>query len=178
MGDDPRSDAGWRPGRSGDRTGPDASPAASPAPSPAASPAAPAAGSTLDRFASALILAAARAPRLVLAATGLLMLLAVLAATRLGVDTDSSRMLNPALPFQERAQAINAAFPRIKNTVLVVVRAPHQSAVDAVTEALATRLAARADAIESVFAPSADRFLVAHGLLYRDLAEVESALSR
>ncbi|MEM7498497.1 MAG: MMPL family transporter [Pseudomonadota bacterium] len=87
-------------------------------------------------------------------------------------------MLNPDLPFQARAQAVNAAFPQVKNTVVVVVRGSHADAVDSATAALATALAGREDAVESVFAPAVDQFLQAHGLLYEDVATVEARLGR
>ncbi|MEO1530783.1 MAG: MMPL family transporter [Pseudomonadota bacterium] len=87
-------------------------------------------------------------------------------------------MLNPALPFQERAQAVNAAFPAVKNTVVVVLRSTHADAVDSATAELAEALRAREDAVESVFAPSADPFLLSHGLLYDDVATVEESLGR
>ncbi|MEO1316995.1 MAG: hypothetical protein AAFW01_10500, partial [Pseudomonadota bacterium] len=87
-------------------------------------------------------------------------------------------MLNPDLPFQQRAQAVNAAFPEIKNTVVVVVRGAHADAVDSATGALAEALSARSDAVESVFAPRVDPFLLSHGLLYDDVATVEDRLGR
>ncbi|MEM6676444.1 MAG: MMPL family transporter [Pseudomonadota bacterium] len=132
----------------------------------------------LDRLAAGLGSAAASAPWLVLGALALALFVSALAATRLGVDTDSSRMLNPELPFQQKAQAVNAAFPAVKNTVVVVVRGPHADAVEAATAALATGLAARSDAVAGVFAPSADPYLLAHGLLYDDVGEVEAQLGR
>ncbi|MEM6423208.1 MAG: MMPL family transporter, partial [Pseudomonadota bacterium] len=87
-------------------------------------------------------------------------------------------MLDPRLPFQERAQAVNAAFPAVKNTVLVVVRGENHDAVEAVVAGLAARLTARSEAVESVFAPSADPFLLSHGLLYDDLESVRETLGR
>ncbi|MEM7526343.1 MAG: efflux RND transporter permease subunit [Pseudomonadota bacterium] len=132
----------------------------------------------LDRLAMSVSATAARRPVVALSVLAVALVLALLAATRLGVDTDSSRMLNPSLPFQERAQAVNAAFPAVKNTAVVVLRGPHADAVEAATAALAERLTARDEAIASVFAPSADPFLLSHGLLYDDLAEVEAQLGR
>ncbi|MCH8168741.1 MAG: MMPL family transporter [Proteobacteria bacterium] len=112
----------------------------------------------------------------------LLVLLAMAAASRLGVDTDSSRMLSPELPFQQRAIALNAAFPALKNTLVVVVRADSGDAatdsVDAAVAALARTLSARDDAFDWVFAPSADPYLVAHGLLYLDRDELDARLAR
>ncbi|MEL6197634.1 MAG: MMPL family transporter, partial [Pseudomonadota bacterium] len=132
----------------------------------------------LDRLAAWISLAAWRHPWVTLGSLALLLVLSVVAATRLSVDTDSSKMLDPRLPFQERAQAVNAAFPAVKNTVLVVVRGENHDAVEAVVAALAARLTARSEAIEAVFAPSADPFLLSHGLLYDDLESVRETLGR
>ncbi|MEO1275429.1 MAG: hypothetical protein AAFV96_08565, partial [Pseudomonadota bacterium] len=107
-----------------------------------------------------------------------LMLASIGAATFLRIDTDSSRMLNPSLPFQERAQAINAAFPAVKNTILVVVRGTHADAVEAAVARLSAGIAARGAAVDSVFAPSADPFLLAHGLLYDDVDTLRDRLGR
>jgi len=131
----------------------------------------------LDGLALWLAEGAARAPRATLAAILCLCILGGLAATRLGVDTDSSRMLAPDLPFQERAHALNEAFPEVKNTIVAVVRGGHGDAVDWAAGELAARLRG-ADGVASVFAPSADPFLVSHGLLYDDLSTLEVRLSR
>ncbi len=117
------------------------------------------------------------APRRALLALGLVTALAIAATVGLlRVDSDSSRLLSPDLPFQVRAHGLNAAFPDLKTAILLVVEAPSSDAADAVTGALTLALAARPELAE-VFAPSADPFLIAHGLLYRDTGAVEAALT-
>ncbi|GMG81298.1 MMPL family transporter [Paralimibaculum aggregatum] len=123
------------------------------------------------------IAAAAGRPRAVLAALGLLLAAAVWAASGLRVDTDSSRMLAPELPFQARAQALNAAFPELKNTIVVAVRGPRADPVEAALTALAARLEGD-PSVASVFAPSIDPFFRTHGLLYLDEAAFEAQLTR
>jgi hopanoid biosynthesis associated RND transporter like protein HpnN len=108
----------------------------------------------------------------------LVVLLALVAALRLTVDTDSRRMLAPDLPFQQRANALNAAFPALKNTLIVAVRATSGDAADAAVAALAESLALRNEAFEWVFAPSADPYLVSHGLLYLDRGALDTRLAR
>ncbi|MBK0397730.1 MMPL family transporter [Limibaculum sp. M0105] len=119
-----------------------------------------------------------RAPRLVLAIVGLLLLISAFAASGIKVDTDSSRMLSSDLPFQARAHALAEAFPATKNTVVAVIRSPHADAADAATLALSQALGQRANEIGDVFAPAADPFLVSHGLLYDDLDALDSRLTR
>ncbi|MDT8345450.1 MAG: MMPL family transporter, partial [Thermohalobaculum sp.] len=122
--------------------------------------------------------AVARAPRRVLAALAGLSVLAGVAAAGLRVDTDSSRMLASDLPFQMRAQAVAEAFPATRNTIVAVIRADHADAADAATAALVRGLQARGADLGQVFAPSADPFLLSHGLLYGDLATLDARLTR
>jgi len=117
-------------------------------------------------------------PRVAIAAVGLLALVALAAASRLGVDTDSSRMLSPDLPFQQRSHELNEAFPQLKNAIVLVVRGAGADAVDAAVDALAARLTRRTDLFDSVFAPSADPYLIAHGLLYLDRDALDARLTR
>ncbi|MEM1344433.1 MAG: MMPL family transporter [Pseudomonadota bacterium] len=119
---------------------------------------------------------AAAHPRAVLAGVGLLLALSVLAAFSLGIDTDTRRMLSPDLPFQERAQALNEAFPDTKNTVVVAVRGPADAAdlaVSRLVEALDG-----APGVAEVFAPSVDPYFLRNGLLYLDTATLERQLTR
>lgn len=119
----------------------------------------------------------AAAPRRALLALVSLCLLAAIAATGLRVDSDSSKMLSPDLPFQARANALNAAFPDLKRAIVVVVQAETADDADAALSALANRLAARSDVVASVFAPSIDPFFQSHGFLYGDAAAVERRLT-
>jgi hopanoid biosynthesis associated RND transporter like protein HpnN len=108
----------------------------------------------------------------------LVVMLALVAALRLSVDTDSRRMLSPDLPFQQRANALNDAFPALKNTLVVVVRSPSSDAADAVVAELTEALTQRNDIIDWVFTPTADRYLVSHGLLYLDRDALDTRLAQ
>lgn len=109
---------------------------------------------------------------------GILVVLSALAATRLGVDTDSSKMIAPHLPAQQRALALNAEFPHLKSSIAVVVSSGSGDAADAAAAELVRQLNARGDVIESVFAPSVHPFLMAHGYLFRTTEEVDSNFTR
>jgi hopanoid biosynthesis associated RND transporter like protein HpnN len=109
---------------------------------------------------------------------GLVVLLSLAAASRLSVDTDSSRMLAPDLPFQQRAHALNTAFPALKNTLVVAVRADSSDAADAVVSALVETMSRRDDILDWVFAPTADHYIVSHGLLYLDRETLDTHLAR
>ncbi|MGF1501262.1 MAG: MMPL family transporter [Paracoccaceae bacterium] len=129
------------------------------------------------RWVGAWMEAAAARPRTALACLCALVLLAGWAATGIRVDTDSSRMLDPDLPFQQRAHALNDAFPELKNTIVIAVRGAPVDAVEAQVAALTEALRGGAG-IASVFAPSADRFFLENGFLYRDLDTLERELTR
>ena len=119
----------------------------------------------------------ARHPRTALAGLAGLALVSLLAARTIAVDTDSSRMLDPELPFQARAQAVTEAFPALKNAVVVVVRSPRADPADAAVAFLRERLIG-APSVETVFAAAADPFFASHGLLYLSEAELDAQLTR
>ncbi len=100
------------------------------------------------------------------------------AAGNLRVNTDTSAMLDPNLPFQQRAADLKAAFPEIKSDILIIVRAPTLDETEAFTAALRTRLVARDDQFSGVFAPSADPFFLENGLLYLGERDLESRLTQ
>ena len=100
------------------------------------------------------------------------------AATTLKVNTDTSAMIDQSLDFQVRAKNLREAFPEIKTDVAVVLRAPTIDEADAFAGALAARLAGRADFFDGVFAPAADPFFRANGLLYLDTDELETRLAQ
>ena len=116
-------------------------------------------------------------PRLTLTIVLVLVMLSVLASLRLGIDADSSKMLAPDLPDQQRAHALSAAFPVLKATVLITVSSDQPDTADLAVAELVENL--RDDArLKRVFAPAVDPYLSAHGFLYRDLDEVEESLAR
>ncbi len=121
--------------------------------------------------------AAMRRSRLVLGVIAMLMLLSIWSASGLGVDTDSSRMLDPQLPAQTRAHQLNAAFPGIKRTIVITIGAPSADQADA----LATQLVSRIEehlAVDNVFAPSVDPYLSAHGFLYQGIGDVDAMFAQ
>ena len=130
------------------------------------------------RAVGAWVAAVSARPVWALGLLSLVVLLALVASFRLSVDTDSRRMLAPHLPFQQRANALNAAFPGLKNTLVVAVRSTSSDAADAAVAALSEALTRRNDVIEWVFAPTADPYLVSHGLLYLDRDTLDARLTR
>ncbi|MEO1066075.1 MAG: MMPL family transporter [Pseudomonadota bacterium] len=111
----------------------------------------------------------------------LLALSAVAIITFLGVDTDSSKMLDPDLAFQQRTQALNEDFPAIKNAMIVVVRADISDAADAAAIQIVRALVEDPDLsphVTDVFSASTDAFFRRNGLLFQSEEELDETLSR
>ncbi|MBY8975701.1 MMPL family transporter [Rhodobacteraceae bacterium NNCM2] len=126
---------------------------------------------------SAIVAWVERHPKTVLAIFGVLLIGAILAASTLRVDTDSSKMLSPELPFQEKALALREAFPDQKETILVVVRAANPDLADETVAKFAKLLEGR-PGIADIFAPATDPFLLTNGMLYLSTEELDRQLGQ
>ena len=131
-----------------------------------------------DRLVARWMLAALARPRLVFTCVATLLVLSLISLTRLGIDADSSRMLDPDLPDQRRAHALADAFPDLKGNLIVLIRADRADEADAAADALADRLLAREDVIAGVFAAALDPFFAAHGFMYDNREAVADRLTR
>ncbi len=100
------------------------------------------------------------------------------AATNLKVNTDTSSMLDPSLPFQQRAAALREAFPQIKTDIIVIARAPTLDEADAYIADLRLALIKNDQAFDSVFATAQEPFFQENGLLYLSEGELESRLTQ
>lgn len=100
------------------------------------------------------------------------------AVTTLKVNTDTSEMLDPNLPFQKNAAALREAFPQLKTDLIIIARAPTLDEADAYAAALRERLLKRTDVFTAVFAPAEDPFFMENGLLYLSASELESRLAQ
>ena len=100
------------------------------------------------------------------------------AATHLKVNTDTSTMLDPSLPFQIRSAALREAFPQIKTDIIVLARAPSLDEADAFIGDLRTAISDRPDAFTAVFAPAQEPFFQQNGLLYLSESDLESRLTQ
>lgn len=100
------------------------------------------------------------------------------AATSLKVNTDTSAMLDQSLDFQVRARELREAFPEVKNDIAIVVRAPTLDEADAFAADLRARALAKPELFAGVFAPAAEPFFRANGLLYLETDDLERRLSQ
>lgn len=100
------------------------------------------------------------------------------AAGHLKVNTDTSEMLDPNLPFQKNAAALKAAFPEIKNDLVMIARAPTLDEADAFAAALRQKLVDKPEMFSAVFSPAEEPFFRKNGLLYLKLDELETRVSQ
>ncbi|NWG72541.1 MAG: MMPL family transporter [Parvularculaceae bacterium] len=96
----------------------------------------------------------------------------------LKVNTDTSQMLDPDLPFQKNAAELRSAFPQIKDDLVIIVRAPTLDEADAFAGDLREKLLADAKNFSAVFAPAEDPFFKQNGLLYLSKEELSSRLTQ
>ncbi|MEZ5648834.1 MAG: MMPL family transporter, partial [Alphaproteobacteria bacterium] len=85
---------------------------------------------------------------------------------KLRIITNTDEMLSTDLPFRKAEQKIYAAFPDLKDILIVIVDGEQADNVDDAATLLAHKLQERPDLFRHVFAPADNPFLRQHGLLY------------
>jgi hopanoid biosynthesis associated RND transporter like protein HpnN len=90
----------------------------------------------------------------------------------LGINTDTDAMLSPDLPFRRAWDEFTAAFPQLRNLLLVVIEGDNPDLTEDAAAALAARLAARPELFRTVYHPGGDRFFQANGMLFLDVEEL------
>lgn len=132
----------------------------------------------VDRATEAWMRRVMTVPRVVLGCLLGLVIASGWAATRLGVDADSSKMLSPSLPAQERALELGEAFPTLKTSIVVVVRGNTPDEADLAVLALTDALGQEQTTLSNMFAATSDPFLATNGFLYRDTDSVNEMFTR
>ncbi|SDG86648.1 MMPL family transporter [Roseospirillum parvum] len=94
-------------------------------------------------------------------------------AERFAIDTDTSAMIDPDLPFQQRQREKAEAFPVLDNTLVVVIDAPTPEAAESAATRLGQRLAENPALFGPVFDPQGMAFFRRNGLLYADREDLE-----
>lgn len=112
--------------------------------------------------------AVTRAWLTILVAALLTAALAGYTAAYIGIETDTSNMLDPDLPHRKAHWAYRKAFPALPGGVVIFTEAAHAGDAEDTADALAVALRARPDIALSVERPGADDFFATHGLLYLD----------
>lgn len=97
------------------------------------------------------------------------------------ISTDTSQVLSRDLPFQRLQGQLDASFPQLKDTALVVVDGDTSELAEQASRRLAAWLRARSDDIEGVYEPGAGEFFRKNGLLFlntNDLWALSNRLSQ
>ncbi len=110
----------------------------------------------------------------VLAAVGIATLgLGGFAACHLGINSDGLSLIDPDLPFMRNQAEFSELYPVLDNALLVVVDAETPELAREATDALVERLSGFSEHFDDVYVPGGSRFFEEHGLLYRELEELE-----
>jgi uncharacterized protein len=97
------------------------------------------------------------------------------AARNFAITSDTNALLSPNLEWRKREIALEKAFSRFEQ-VVVVVRAPTPELVGQATAALAERLAQQTDRFRSVTRPGGGEFFTRNGLLFKTPEELQRTL--
>ena len=102
----------------------------------------------------------------------------VYVATHFSINTDTSALLSPKLPYIQRDTAFSRVFPQSNNQIVVVVEGKTPEATEAATAALADRLAAHPELFNQVRRPDGGPFWAQEGILFEPTADVQKDMDR
>ncbi|MCK4843103.1 MAG: hopanoid biosynthesis-associated RND transporter HpnN, partial [Methylococcales bacterium] len=92
----------------------------------------------------------------------------------LSVNTDTSELLSPDLPFQQNSKRWKNAFPQDAATILLVVESPTAEQTAMAANKLAQRISVNKQLFEYVYIPGDNAFFKQQGLLYLELDKLEN----
>ena len=91
----------------------------------------------------------------------------------MAIDTDSSKLFSPSLPWRQREIAYDAAFPHQARLIAVIVDGNTPELAESAASALAQRLAQDSTQFSGVERPDGGPFFARNGLLFLSTAEVQ-----
>jgi uncharacterized protein len=95
----------------------------------------------------------------------------------LRIDTSTTEMISPEVPFRRNQAAFQRAFPEFADTIVAVIEGPVPERVEQAASALADELRA-SEHFTAVDYPAGDPFFARHGLLYLPLEELAALTDR
>ncbi|HEX9771139.1 MAG TPA: MMPL family transporter, partial [Kiloniellales bacterium] len=99
-------------------------------------------------------------------------------ASRLTINTSLADMLSPELTYRVNLEALTSAFPRLDDSLTLVVEAESAEAAETAAGRLADALRARPALIRDVDYPNGDPFFARNGLLYLDIEALQALADR
>ena len=100
-----------------------------------------------------------------------------LSASLLGVNTDTSEMIDASLPYRVAQTEFEKAFPDINAQILLIIRADSADALSIYSQDLTASLK-QAENVQDVTHLPSDPFFQKNGLLYLETNELEDQLSQ
>jgi hopanoid biosynthesis associated RND transporter like protein HpnN len=92
--------------------------------------------------------------------------LALFAGSRLGIDTDESKLISSDLGFRHTEMALDRAFPNSTNRLVAVIDAPTADLAEVAVDRLAAALAGHPDRIRGIERPAEEMFFRRYGLMF------------
>lgn len=96
----------------------------------------------------------------------------------IAIDTKTTDMLSPELPFRQDATALDRAFPQFSDNILVVLDGPNPDSLDDAARELVTKLREQPTIFSDVFYPRDLPFFRKNQLLYLDRPELSDLIDR
>ena len=94
--------------------------------------------------------------------------------THLGINTNTSEMLSPDLPFQKNQKRIDKAFPQDAATLILIVEAQTPEETTLAASELQNRLSAQTDRFDTVSIPTDNPFFRQQALLYLEQIDLDA----
>ncbi|PWC52633.1 MMPL family transporter [Azospirillum sp. TSO22-1] len=96
----------------------------------------------------------------------------------LRINTSTTDMIAPEVPFRRDAEAYRQAFPFLDDQIVVVVDSPSPERSDAAAQRLAELMRGQAQALSDIEVPSADPYFRRNGLLFLDPPDLQDLATR
>jgi uncharacterized protein len=131
-----------------------------------------------DRFGAAvgaLIALVLKAPLVIVLLTiAVTAALGVFTVKNVTINTDTTDMLSPNLPFRRDFDAYRRAYPVFANNIVIVIEADDPDRAEDGADALYQRLQQDKGRFHHIFYPEGDRFFRQNGLLYVDTKDLQT----
>jgi hypothetical protein len=99
-------------------------------------------------------------------------------ATHFSIDTDSTKLLSPDLPWRQREQVFDAAFPQRSNFIAIVIDGATPQLAERAATVLARRLSDDRRLFPYVARPDGGPFFDRNGLLFLPLEDVDATMQQ
>ena len=99
-------------------------------------------------------------------------------ATHMRINTSTTDMLSPELPFRQHSRRLSEAFPQFSDNLLVVVDGQTPDLVDDAADALTAQFRLRPEVFGEVFDAAGEPFFRRNGLLYLEVEDLGDLADR